>query len=478
MLAGVTLYAGAPFHWFGHDYATDDPIDTTGWDDHAIRQLLINAPVYSSGTAGGSANINDTGSWQADHAYAKDDIFEQAGSTYHVIVAYISGTSFGSTDTANTTVWAQVGAQGATGAQGPAGAQGTAGRTVWSGNGTPSDSLGAQDDFYIDLTTDIMYGPKGSATWGTRGAAATFIQATSGTGNPSTITVPALAATGDLLILAKETNGTNAGNPNGSGAGAGWTELTTPTAEVRIFYKTCTATDPGATVTLANTSGSDGGWVCSAYRNADSTPTPNAIIAGASTESLVAQEANDVVVSVFFQLNWNGAQAASPAGTTQRARPTTGFCVMCFDDETKAAAGATTVRTTGGDGTHYSGSLIVRPALTAQHVSLVGVTGATGATGATGPAGPQWNVIHKTAAYAAVANDLVLADATTAAFAVTAPAPAANVRFAVKKIDASANAVTINPHGTETFDGAANVPISAQWGDDTYESDGTNWFKV
>jgi Cu/Ag efflux protein CusF len=58
----------------------------------------------------------------------------------------------------------------------------------------------------------------------------------------------------------------------------------------------------------------------------------------------------------------------------------------------------------------------------------------------------------KTTAYTAAVNDLVMTDATSAAFAVTLPsAPADKSIIEVKKIDSSTNAVTITCGGTDTF---------------------------
>lgn len=49
---------------------------------------------------------------------------------------------------------------------------------------------------------------------------------------------------------------------------------------------------------------------------------------------------------------------------------------------------------------------------------------------------------------------------------------------AVKKIDATANAVTIDPSGAETIDGAATLGLSAQWQTAFLLSDGANWLAI
>ncbi|WP_161596768.1 collagen-like protein [Chitinophaga vietnamensis] len=65
--------------------------------------------------------------------------------------------------------------EGPMGPQGPAGAQGNAGPVgpagqngsiIYSGNGTPAGTLGANGDFYIDLSSSMLYGPKTAAGWG------------------------------------------------------------------------------------------------------------------------------------------------------------------------------------------------------------------------------------------------------------------------------------------------------------------------
>src|SRR5664280_1933694 len=72
----------------------------------------------------------------------------------------------------------------------------------------------------------------------------------------------------------------------------------------------------------------------------------------------------------------------------------------------------------------------------------------------------------KTTTYTAAANQLVPADATSAAFTVTLPtAPADKTRVFVKKIDSSANAVTIATAGSDVFNetgGSTSVSLTLQ----------------
>lgn len=81
---------------------------------------------------------------------------------------------------------------------------------------------------------------------------------------------------------------------------------------------------------------------------------------------------------------------------------------------------------------------------------------------------------------ASVGEGLILGDATSAAFTVTLPAAsdARGRKVTVKKIDASANVVTIDGDGAETIDGAATQSLSAQYASFTLVSDGTEWWIV
>lgn len=68
-------------------------------------------------------------------------------------------------------------------------------------------------------------------------------------------------------------------------------------------------------------------------------------------------------------------------------------------------------------------------------------------------------------------------DASAGPATITLPAAAAAIGrcLTVKKIDASANAVTVAAQATELIDGAGSQPIPAQYGVLRVISDGTNW---
>ena len=67
------------------------------------------------------------------------------------------------------------------GTPGPAGTPGT---QILSGQGAPASSLGSTGDFYIDLASYRLYGPKTSAGWGT-GVALTGASGAQGPGGPA-----------------------------------------------------------------------------------------------------------------------------------------------------------------------------------------------------------------------------------------------------------------------------------------------------
>lgn len=74
----------------------------------------------------------------------------------------------------------------------------------------------------------------------------------------------------------------------------------------------------------------------------------------------------------------------------------------------------------------------------------------------------------------------LLCDASSTPIPISLPGAATvNGRiFVFKKVDASANAVTITPNGAETIDGAASLPITAQWARYAIQSNGAGWFVV
>lgn len=76
----------------------------------------------------------------------------------------------------------------------------------------------------------------------------------------------------------------------------------------------------------------------------------------------------------------------------------------------------------------------------------------------------------------------IVCDCTSEAITVNLPAAAdadaTRKVFVIKKVDSSANAVTIDANGTETIDGSETYTLSNQWDTVTVLSDGTQWLIV
>jgi len=91
----------------------------------------------SAGAAGpGGQGFNFRGAWAASTVYAAYDVLTNAGSTYHVLTGFTSGTTFSTT---NLALVAAVGAAGSAGAPGMSGAAGQAGTAGPQG---PAGTLG------------------------------------------------------------------------------------------------------------------------------------------------------------------------------------------------------------------------------------------------------------------------------------------------------------------------------------------------
>jgi hypothetical protein len=85
----------------------------------------------------------------------------------------------------------------------------------------------------------------------------------------------------------------------------------------------------------------------------------------------------------------------------------------------------------------------------------------------------------KTGAYSVLGTDnVLLGDATTAPFAFTLPAaPVTGQSFTFKKVDSTANAVTVSGNG-KNIDGVASITLTAQWQAWTLVYSGTAWMAI
>jgi len=77
-------------------------------------------------------------------------------------------------------------------------------------------------------------------------------------------------------------------------------------------------------------------------------------------------------------------------------------------------------------------------------------------------------------------NNVALCDCTSNNITINLPAAstASGLQYHIKKIDSSANTVTVDGNGAETIDGATTKTISTQYDSITIVSDGSNWFII
>jgi len=96
------------------------------------------------------------------------------------------------------------GSQGAVGAAGPAGTNGQNGSVIYSGTTTPASTVGKTGDFYIDLATGFLYGPKTASGWGAgfslKGATGASGAAGSKIYNGSGVPATTIGTTGDYYL--------------------------------------------------------------------------------------------------------------------------------------------------------------------------------------------------------------------------------------------------------------------------------------
>ena len=91
------------------------------------------------------------------------------------------------------------------------------------------------------------------------------------------------------------------------------------------------------------------------------------------------------------------------------------------------------------------------------------------------------NLVTKTTAYTAtIADNTILGNASAGAFSITLPTSvgATGRLYAIKKVDSSANAVTVATTLSQTIDGQTTKPLSIQYDGVQVQSDGANWVVI
>ena len=127
-------------------------------------------------------------------------------------------------------------------------------------------------------------------------------------------------------------------------------------------------------------------------------------------------------------------------------------------------------------GTLASGNISGLGTMATQNANAVVITGGSISNVAIGAA-----ITTKSAAYTATANDeTILANVSAGAFAITLPTAvgATGKTYIVKKIDSSANSVTVNTTSSQTIDGATSRLLTNQYDAIQVQGDGSNWFII
>lgn len=89
-------------------------------------------------------------------------------------------------------------------------------------------------------------------------------------------------------------------------------------------------------------------------------------------------------------------------------------------------------------------------------------------------------VIHVNSGFTASTDSVLLANASAQTMVITLPLAENSVstKITVKKIDSTANRVTIEPQGAETIDGASTLELSIPNLSATIVCDGFNWYVI
>lgn len=87
-------------------------------------------------------------------------------------------------------------------------------------------------------------------------------------------------------------------------------------------------------------------------------------------------------------------------------------------------------------------------------------------------------VIHVSEAYTVIESSIILADATGGAFTVTLPSPDTGIQVDIKKIDATANGITVDGLGADTIDGSLTMFLPSQYDSMALVADGEKWLII
>ncbi|MEO6633617.1 MAG: hypothetical protein ABIN13_17890, partial [Mucilaginibacter sp.] len=136
------------------------PKTASGWGTPTLLRGAQGAqgPTGPAG-ADGSVIFSGTGAPAPALGNTGDYYFDKTSSLFY-------GPKTGSGWGTGTSLKGTNGSNGSNGSNGTNGANGTNGSAVLSGTGVPAAATGNDGDFYIDITTYKIYGPKAAGAWG------------------------------------------------------------------------------------------------------------------------------------------------------------------------------------------------------------------------------------------------------------------------------------------------------------------------
>jgi hypothetical protein len=241
-------------------------------------------------------------------------------------------------------------------------------------------------------------------------------------------------------------------------------------------------------------------WVAQTPAAADATTTSKGIVqlagdlagtaASPTVPGLAAKAADSAVVHNTGTETVAGVKtfSSSPVVPT----PTTGTQAANKTYVDGAVPGAATTTATGivqlaGDlaGTATSPNVakingVTMPAsapTTGQVLTATSATATAWSTPSAGGGGGRFNIAAASTAYTAADYDFVIANAASAGFTVTLPAPVAGGWVRVKKVDSTTNAIIVMRSGV-LIDDQVSISINSQWQSQDFASDGTKWYRI
>ena len=397
------------------------PLSGTVTFEPPAHLTIPDADIISIGAA--TATLDDTGSFRISLIATDDPGTQPAGWTYTVIerLRQANGRTFpialpGGTPEVNL---ADIVPSAPSDGEyvvvtGPAGRDGT---QIYSGEGTPSDLMGVDGDFYVSTVEgDVrLYGPKSGGFWPADGLPLAGVTSVNGQGGIVELTAGDVGAEAEGSAATAVSAHATADDPHGDRAWA--TGLFMPrgggvltgglTADLNVraaFFKTTSATEHAVTIVQAATTGTSGVALnVSSLKTTDSamylsgreTARGTLKIAHLNGGEGPTSDASAAAVSVDLQRFGKGGTAAQGIFVTATEGPTTGRLLVLRnsdptenDDFVVAADGRTGIRIPVGNtpaaalevrqrDTSTVGALILGAAGTTQPIFQVKNSGGT-----------------------------------------------------------------------------------------------------